>query len=181
MAFVLLVDVALGWSSSSSMIDGKRFLTSRGDILSGTCVGLVGLMTTLVISPEVVKADVTNKVASFPALRSLKRAQQYLPKLLPNVQSNDYLAVKTFLRTPPFDEVRKNGIILVRGGEDGPKAFELEASYKRFIASLEKIDGTASLGMRGRSVQQLQMSEEYDSIVVAMEHFLKVRSRYCCY
>jgi hypothetical protein len=177
-AFMILVDVSLGWSSSS--VYEKCSLTSRRDVFNVAVVGLLGGMSTVLINPEVSKADVTNKVASSPALRSLKRAQNYLPKLLPNVQSNDYVAVKAFLRTPPFDEVRKNGYILVRGGEDSPKASELEASYKSFIASMEKIDGTASLGMRGRSIRQLQMSEEYDNIVVAMEYFIKVRSHCCC-
>jgi hypothetical protein len=128
----------------------------------------------LIATPDVAKADVTNKVASTGALRSLKRAQSQLPKLLPTVQSNDFVGVKAFLRNPPFDQVRKNCFILVRGGEDGPKATELETSYKTFISSLEKIDGTASLGMRGRKVPPFQMSEEYETILSTLDSFLKV-------
>lgn len=158
-------------SSSSTALDAA----SRRNVLTEFAVGLAAATATAVAIPQVANADVTNKVASTPALRKLKRAQQILPKLLPTVQSNDYVAVKAFFRTPPFDDVRKSAFIIVRGGEDGPRAGELEASYKQFIASVEKIDGTASLGMRGRSIQPLQMAQEYDTIVATMESFLKVR------
>jgi hypothetical protein len=179
-----VVDVSFGLSTTNSASTIKARTTStstssldaasRRDLFYGATVGLMGGIVTLLVDPQVAAADVTNKVASSPALKSLKRAQQNLPKLLPTVQSNDYVAVKAFFRTPPFDQVRKNGFILVRGGEDGPKASELEASYKSLIATIEKIDGTASLGMRGRSIKPLQMSEEYDNIVAAMDSFLKV-------
>lgn len=70
--------------------------------------------------------------------------------------------------------MRKNGLILVRGGEDGPKVKELVVAYKEFIAAVEKIDSTASLGMRGRKMDNFQMSQEYDVIAKALESFLKV-------
>ncbi|KAG7346704.1 hypothetical protein IV203_005773 [Nitzschia inconspicua] len=179
-ASLMLVEKSLGFLSWNKIpvqkIQSATSLeASRREILNGAAIGFMGsIATVLPLNPQVARADITNKVASSPALRSLKRAQQNLPKLLPTVQSNDYVAVKSFLRTPPFDDVRKNGFILVRGGEDSPKASELEASYKSFIASLEKIDGTASLGMRGRTIKPLQMSEEYDNIVAAMDSFLKL-------
>ena len=53
-------------------------------------------------------------------------------------------------------------------------AEELQGAYKAFIASIEKIDGTASLGMRGRKIPPLQLLEEYEVIDVAMKDFLKV-------
>ena len=121
------------------------------------------------------RADVTNKVASSTALRALTRAQTQLPtKLFPEVQTNNFMGVKARLREPPFDLARKNGQILVRGGEDGPRVKELVRAYKEFIASLEKIDATASLGMRGRSIDSFQMTQEYEAIVKALDSFLKV-------
>jgi hypothetical protein len=120
-------------------------------------------------------ADVTNKIASSTALRALTRAQQQLPeKLLPDAKANNFIGVKARLREPPFDLMRKNGLILVRGGEDGPRAKELVRTYKDFIATVEKLDATASLGMRGRSIDPFEMIQEYDAIVAALESFLKV-------
>ena len=70
--------------------------------------------------------------------------------------------------------MRKVAFVLVRGGEDGPKAEQLTASYKSFIASLEKIDSTSSLGIRGRKIPQLQLSEEYQVIESSMKDFVAV-------
>ena len=143
---------------------------SRKALLEGLAAGVIGSA----ILPGVANADITNKVASTEALRKVKRAQKQLNKLLPIAQANDFLEVKAFLRTPPFADVRKYAFTLVRGGEDGPKAVELEKSYKAFIASIEKIDSTSSLGIRGRKIPQLQMSEEYVVIESTMQAFLKV-------
>ena len=120
-------------------------------------------------------ADVTNKVASTTALRSLTRAQEKLPeRLLPEAKANNFEGVKLRLREPPFDTLRKNGQILVRGGEDGPKVGQLVKGYKELIAALEKIDGTASLGMRGRTIDPFQLTTEYEAIVKALDSFVKV-------
>lgn len=184
-ASLLLVDSSFGWSSpppqqsktqSVTWTDSTAasVTTTRREALNTAALGLLGSMSVMIASPEAARADVTNKVASAAAIRNLKRAQSQLPKLRTTVQDNDFVAVKAFLRTPPFDEVRKNGFIIVRGGEDGPKAGELQTSYKNFIASVEKIDSSASLGMRGRKVPPLQMSEEYDNVLAAMESFVKV-------
>lgn len=145
-----------------------------------TLIGGVTAFTALLSSSattEAAHADVTNKIASSTALRALTRAQTQLPtKLLPEAKANNFIGVKARLREPPFDLVRKNGLILVRGGEDGPKAKELVRLYKGLIAALEKIDSTASLGMRGRTVGPFEMSQEYDAIAAALAAFLKVGS-----
>ena len=49
-------------------------------------------------------------------------------------------------------------------------------SYKDLIGALEKIDSTASLGMRGRSIGPLEMSEQYEVLIAALASFLKVGS-----
>ena len=122
-------------------------------------------------------ADVTNKIASSTALRSLARVQSQLSnKLLPSVQSNDYRGVKTALRQPPFDTLRKDMLVLVRGGEDGPKADELRTAYSQLIKALEEIDATASLGMQGRTknIDAFQLGIEYDNVVKTMELFTQI-------
>ena len=149
----------------------KTLTTLVGGVTASTAL----LSSSPTILVEAAHADVTNKIASSTALRAMTRTQTQMPtKLLPDVQANNFIGVKARLREPPFDLVRKNGLILVRGGEDGPKAKELVKSYKALIATFEKIDATASLGMRGRSIDQFEMSQEYDAIVVALEAFLKV-------
>lgn len=120
-------------------------------------------------------ADVANKVASSTALRALTNIRSKLPtKLLPVTQSNNYVGVKTSLREPPLDGIRKNMLVVVRGGEDGPKAGELLLAYKQLIKSLEDIDATASLGMRGSKMDPFQLSIQYDAIEKAMDLFIKV-------
>ena len=135
-------------------------------------------------------ADVTNKIASSTALRSLSTVQRQLPvKLLPVCQSNNYIGVKKVLRESPFDELRKDLLTVVRGGEDGPKADELLLAYKQLIKALEAIDATASLGMRGTSrgvfggldmtgltgsPDPFQLGIEYEDIEKAMDVFIKI-------
>ena len=140
--------------------------------------------------PSIVNADVTNKIASSTALRSLSIVQRQLPiKLLPVCQSNNYIGVKKVLRESPFDELRKDLLTVVRGGEDGAKADELLLAYKQLIKALEAIDATASLGMRGTSrgvfggldmtgltgsPDPFQLGIEYEDIVKAMDMFIKI-------
>lgn len=162
-----------------SSIDDEAVGTTRRDAVSKTLSHLIGgaaaSAAVLATGPGAAHADVTNKIASSTALRALTRAQAQLPtKLLPDVKANDYVGVKARLREPPFDNVRKNGQILVRGGEDGPKVGELVKKYKELIVAIEKIDNTASLGMRGRTIDPFEMSKEYEVIVAAIDSFLKV-------
>jgi hypothetical protein len=67
-------------------------------------------------------------------------------------------------------------LILVRGGEDGPKADELRNAFSQLIKSFEAIDATSSLGMQGRTknIDPFQLGREYEDIVQAMEFFLQV-------
>ena len=205
-SLLLLLDGSLGWSFQSghskpaqttapieSAIIDSSGATTRRNAVRRTLTTLIGgtAASTVLLSSstapfssstrfgfvESAHADVTNKVASSTALRALTRTQDKLPtKLLPDVQANDFIGVKARLREPPFDSVRKNAQILVRGGEDGPRAKELVRSYKDLIGALEKIDSTASLRMRGRSIGPLEMSEQYEVLVAALTSFLKVGS-----
>ncbi|CAJ1950646.1 unnamed protein product [Cylindrotheca closterium] len=155
-------------TKSSTQLDSM----SRGTFVSGLVAGVIG--NTLLMPTEPANADVTSKLASASALRNIKRAQKQLPKLQTVAESNDFAGVKEFLRTPPFGDSRKYCFTLVRGAEDGPKAAEIEKVYKAYVSSIEKIDGTASLGFRGRKIPQMQLSEEYLVVQSAMSDFLKV-------
>ena len=59
-------------------------------------------------------------------------------------------------------EVRKNCNVVIRGAEDGPNEQDLLKMYKNFIQQLELMDGTASLGMRGRDLPPEQLSEQHN-------------------
>jgi len=150
--------------------------SSRRDVLQLAFVGVVGSVSSFnVVGVEPANADVTNKVQSTTALRNLQRCSKTLPKLSASVSEGDYLGVKSFFRTPPWDESRKNGQILVRGGEDlGKKSNELAEKYKKFISSVEKIDGSASLGIRGRTIDPKQFSQEYDSVQSTLKDFIQI-------
>jgi hypothetical protein len=164
MALLFVLGTSMGWSPSAQPAISRKVL------LDGLATAVIGNM--VLASPA--NADVTSKLASASAIKNVKRSQKQLESLLPVAQANDFLGVKSFLRTPPLDEVRKPTFLLVRGGEDGPKADELQAAYKAFIASIEKIDGTASLGARGRKIDPFQMSEECQVVESTMKDFLKV-------
>jgi len=138
-------------------------------IMIGTGVSSIGFGNV-----PTANADVTNKVASTAAIRILQRAKLQLPiKVFPYIEKKDYLNIKGALREPPFDSIRKYASVLVRGGEDlGDQAIELENSYKKLVQSLEKLDNTSSLGVRGSKISSLRMKEEYDTFVLALDSFL---------
>jgi len=91
------------------------------------------------------------------------------------VSSNDYTSVKEAIRKPPLTEVRRNCMILVKGGEDGPDADNLQSKYATFIKELEGLDSQASLGMRGR--KNIEMADNYDGTVKALKDFLDVAEK----
>jgi hypothetical protein len=181
LSFLFLLGTSMGWSPNASPPQAGSMI-SRRSLLDGLVVGAIGLGGSILLPGSAhADVDVTSKIAAATsiiggpaALRNVKRAQKGLGGLLPLAEANDFLEVKSFLRTPPFAEVRRNAFILVRGAEDGPNAVELQATYTLFIASMEKIDGTASLGARGRNIPELQMSGEYRVIESSMKDFLKV-------
>ena len=148
-------------------------ISSRREV----CKALI-TTSTIVCSTFPANADVTNKVASSTALRSLDIVQRQLPiKLLPLAQSNDYIGVKKCLREPPFDTLRKDMLTIVRGGEDGKKVDELLLSYKQLIKSLEAIDATSSLGMRKSSnIDPFVLGIEYEDIAKSLDLFIRIGS-----
>mmetsp|Transcript_4666 Transcript_4666/g.10564 ORF Transcript_4666/g.10564 Transcript_4666/m.10564 type:complete len:247 (+) Transcript_4666:33-773(+) len=161
-------------SSSRSNISSRREALRQSLTKTLATIAVTSGSSTLVL-PKPAHADVTNKIASSTALRALTRAQgQLSTKLLPEAQKNNFVGIKARLREPPFDTMRKTMLVLVRGGEDGPKATELQVAYKQLIASLETIDATASLGYQGRDIDPFRLGQEYEAIVKALDAFIQV-------
>mmetsp|Transcript_15230 Transcript_15230/g.23699 ORF Transcript_15230/g.23699 Transcript_15230/m.23699 type:complete len:200 (-) Transcript_15230:41-640(-) len=130
--------------------------------------------TAFAVAPMVANADVTNKIASSSALRNVKRSVKQLDSLELYVANNEYLELKQAIRVAPIAEIRKNCKTLVKGGEDGPDADKLEQEYSVFIKALESLDGTASLGSRGRTIPEGQFTQQYKATVTALAEFIKV-------
>jgi hypothetical protein len=134
---------------------------------------LVGVSSAVVL-PSIANADVTSKVASSAALRSVKRAQKQLPSMQFSAKDNDFSQVTEALRTSPFADVRVKCFTLVKAAEDGPKYEDIQVAFKNFIATVEKIDATAKVGARGRKIPPGQMFEEYLAIESSIDVFIKV-------
>eukprot|EP00580_Thalassiosira_gravida_P006241 CAMPEP_0201635434 /NCGR_PEP_ID=MMETSP0493-20130528/7974_1 /ASSEMBLY_ACC=CAM_ASM_000838 /TAXON_ID=420259 /ORGANISM="Thalassiosira gravida, Strain GMp14c1" /LENGTH=248 /DNA_ID=CAMNT_0048107403 /DNA_START=30 /DNA_END=776 /DNA_ORIENTATION=+ len=167
-----VVDDAYSSESPTISITNSSTSGNRRRMLHQTLAATLAVSTA-----RPARADVTNKIASSSALRALGKVQTQLPiKLLPEAQSNNYAGVNACLREPPFDTLRKNMLILVRGGEDGPKAKELTVASKRLIGVLEAMDATASLGIRGGKTapDPFRLGMDYEDVVREVYAFVKV-------
>ena len=134
---------------------------------------MVGVASTVVL-PSIANADVTSKIASSAALRSVKRAQKQLPSMQFSAKDDDFAKVTEALRISPFADVRVKCFTLVKGAEDGPKYDDIQVAYKDFIATVEKIDATAKVGARGRKIPSGQLFAEYLAVESAIDVFIKV-------
>jgi hypothetical protein len=165
-------------SSLSATNDNNSSLMSRSDLFqnlikSSLTTAAIAVSTTTL--PQPAYADVTNKVASKAALRYIKRAIKEFEKLEFNASNNDFTEIKAGLRTPALSEIRKNAGILIKGGEDTAEAENLVAAYAAFIKDIEKLDGDASLGLRGR--RNVQLLPSYDQTLKALKEFEEIAIR----
>lgn len=105
-----------------------------------------------------------------PNLRSLKRAQKQLSKMEFYATENDYESLKVAIRNAPFSECRLKSFAILKEYKDQPAGIQekLKASYDTFIASVEKMDNTAGLGMRGRSMSKDAMLKDYQTAAANM-------------
>jgi len=124
-------------------------------------------------------ADITSKLASSQALRNVKIAQKKLTSggVAEYVSTADYADLKAVLRVAPISDIRKACTVLVRAGEDGPEADNLQTAYKLFIGKLEKMDSVASVALRGRTIAQADFEESYNGAVSALNEFVAVAER----
>jgi len=126
----------------------------------------------LLSSPPAAYADkmITNKLASPSALKYTKSSIKVLSNLELYASTNDYEQVKSGLRGPGLDQLRKNLSILVGSIEEGPVKENLVSKYSQFIQALEKLDSEASLGIRGR--KNIDMAESYQECMRDLNAFL---------
>lgn len=104
-----------------------------------------------------------------PNLRSLKRAEKQLSKMEFYATENDYESLKAAIRNAPFSECRLKSFAILKEYKDQPvKEEKLKASYDTFIASVEKMDSTAGLGMRGRNLSKDAMLKDYQAAAANM-------------
>jgi len=125
------------------------------------------------IPPRVAHADVTNKVASSAALRTVKLSQKKFVGLETVVRANEYAELKEALRVTPFSDIRKAMSTLIRGSEDTPEGEILRTKYKAFIARLEKMDGTAGQALRGKQLKDGELLAQYQEATEALADFLQ--------
>merc|ERR1712232_31241 len=138
-----------------------------------TIIGTSGVVaTTLVQGPAVTNAAIDlDPLATGSAIRGIKRALKQLKTFEFYVTQSDYEALKASTRTPPISEVRTNCFAIVKAsGYDE----NYEKSYKEFISNFEKLDSTASLGMRGRKVSSEDFLRTYQNTVTSLESFYEL-------
>jgi hypothetical protein len=158
-----------------------RATTTRKSFLqSGLTAGASTVLA--VNSPPTVRpaqADITSKLASTQALRNVKLAQKKLSSLavVEFVSTADYANLKSVLRAAPLSDLRKACTVLIKAGEDGPEANNLQTTYQNLIAKLEKIDSVASVALRGRTVSEMVFLSSYEGAVTALGDFVAVAER----
>ena len=150
----------LGWALSSSMPSMAR--AAENDITT---------TSDLAASRD---SDFSSAPSS-PNIRSLKRAEKQLSKMEFYAVDNDYEAIKLAMRNAPFSEIRKNSFALIKEYASQPdQQSKLTASYDAFITSLEKMDSTASLGMRGRKLDNGALLQSYQATSRALNEWIAV-------
>eukprot|EP00977_Amphora_coffeiformis_P009958 scaffold2327_cov149-Amphora_coffeaeformis.AAC.2 len=159
----------MAWDDASSStaptaVDRKSFLQTAVSLSMGAV---------LAAAPLAAHADVTNKVASSAALRTVKLSQKKFLGLETVVQANDYAELKEALRVTPFSDIRKAMSTLIRGSEDRPEGEILQTKYKTFIARLEKMDGTAGQALRGKKLKEGELLAQYQETTEALADFLE--------
>ena len=179
--FAAPMDNEVQQSPSTESQSLQQTMSSRRRVIAAIASTFIAASTT---STQPAYADVTNKLAGTTALRSLTNLQIQLPiRLKPLAQSNNYVGIKQCLREPPLDGIRKNMLVLVRGGEDGPKAGELLIAYKQLISALENLDASATLGMQGRNKKDYDpflLSLQYDEVEKTLGLFIEVGAASAC-
>lgn len=127
-----------------------------------------------ILLPQTASADITNKVASSTAIRSVKRSQKLMDTLELYAVNDQYLELMDAIRNPLMSDLRKSCTTLVRGGEDGEDAEKLVSSYQSFITSFEKMYTKAGLGLRGRKLPDGEMLGLYKDAVTTLGNFVAV-------
>lgn len=150
-------------TTAVTQVDRKSFLQTAVSISLGAVLALPGAS----------HADVTNKVASSAALRTVKISQKKFVGLEAVVQADEYAELKEALRVTPFSDIRKAMSTLIRGSEGTAEGEILQTKYKAFIARLEKMDGTAGQALRGKQLKDGELLAQYQEATEALADFLQ--------
>jgi len=65
------------------------------------------------------------------------------------VTNKEYVEVRDAIRSPSFDTLRRYQGVLIETGEGTEKEI-LSETYKKFVASFEKLDSKCGLAVRGK-------------------------------
>lgn len=141
------------------------------------------VVATTFLNPQLVRADdetttteeedkrgVSN-ILNSSSLRNLKRSQKQFSRMEFYAADNDYQGLKGAIREAPFSDIRKTASSISKELEP-TKQEEFMTSYKKFIATLEKLDSNASLGMRGRKLDDGVFLKSYDDCVKALSEMI---------
>ena len=85
------------------------------------------------------------------------------------------IPIASGLRSPGMNEVRKNCLVLMKGGEDNAETDSLKNSYDNFVRAIERLDSQASLGIRGK--KNIELIGDYDATVKALKQFLDIAEK----
>ena len=125
--------------------------------------------TTSSSSNSATSSTTTSNVKNKAALRYIKRSIKEFESLELYASTNDYSEIKQGLRNPGLSEIRKNCNTLIKSsveannngdGNGNENNEKLSTLYSQFIKDIEKLDGDASLGFRGRKGIELYPSYE---------------------
>ena len=120
-------------------------------------------------SNSATSSTTTSNVKNKAALRYIKRSIKEFESLELYASTNDYSEIKQGLRNPGLSEIRKNCNTLIKSsveannngdGNGNENNEKLRILYSQFIKDIEKLDGDASLGFRGRKGIELYPSYE---------------------
>jgi hypothetical protein len=181
-------------SSSSTRLDAAASSTPRRAFLTqaGTTTAAVGAASVLAFGlPSPAAAYVASAAAMDPsvAMRTVKSTLRRLQAdaFVDYVAFNEYESLRKALRDSPFSEIRKSCTSLIRtvqgdaisssdaaaaANNNNPSADVLSAKYKTFIASMERMDVTASVAVRGRQIEPGELKAAYSDTVSALQEFL---------
>ena len=164
--FLPLLEILSRGQSFSPTAPPDQTMTSRRSFVQD-----LALASAAIVPVPAARAD---EVVSLAALESIKLVQRKLTKLELYIADSDYESFKQSLRIEPFSDLRKSCFKLVRSAEDTPDGKVMASRYKSLIANLEKMDSLATLGMRGKKLEEKVFRQSYNDVVQAFEDFLQV-------
>jgi hypothetical protein len=164
-------------STSKSPVTRETFLNNGLAVLIGSASGL---FLPGMANPANAATAVAKQISYSAALRNVKNVQKKFQTLEFYVVKDQYSSLKEAIRVAPFSEIRQSCTTLVRaasedveGGEGvSPVGEALAVRYKAFVSNFEKMDGTASLGMRGKKLIEGEFYGTYRAALSALDDFL---------